>query len=694
MLFYDCKIIYKLDEKSFIKKKMKENSKRDWGDEFIQDINEHLNENADEEKISVIIYRIDKEYIYMLVTSIIMGKLSSEKIKTFTEKHLVKEEHFLEIELKTLKEIVPCQAKKLYRFSEMSNCINFRINFDRIFGADYHDVSLDYYSNNTFKVDDYLIPEKILSLEQAKNAAKNLMMHESFIEELERIYDEKNPKEFFGHPVHYKISANNPGTSVEIAKLLCQSLYSNGRVISRCIKRIHDITERCYNENDLDTLFQLSAGSTILIELRGSDDYHKNYASCYEEVIEDLVTLIKQNQLNTLIIFVEITDNPGFATNLITELQEELFIVELKEGVGNRAAALKYLKEVIKENNLISYSDEELSSYLGEQTSFRPSDIHRIYENLYRGSLRNKTYTSYRQAQNLSIPKLNISSKDAYQRLQEMVGLKSVKDLVKQILCAAKMKKIRSDFGLNQESASLHMVFTGNPGSAKTTVARLLAEILSQEGVLSKGTLVECGRSDLVGKYVGWTAPKVAKQFHKAKGGILFIDEAYSLVDNRDGCFGDEAINTIVQEMENNRDNTIVIFAGYPDKMKKFLEKNEGLRSRIAFHLDFPDYNDEELIEILTLMAKRNGYTLSSETKEKCRNIFTQVCRQNDFGNGRFARNLLEQAVLKQSLRLMEGHKGKIRRDEVLELMPEDFDIIQDSLDFQPQKNIGFTYAQ
>jgi len=123
---------------------------------------------------------------------------------------------------------------------------------------------------------------------------------------------------------------------------------------------------------------------------------------------------------------------------------------------------------------------------------------------------------------------------------------------------------MRSDLGLEQQKTSLHMVFTGNPGSAKTTVARLLAEIFSKEGILKSGEFIECGRVDLVGEYVGWTAPAVKKQFRMAKGGVLFIDEAYSLVENTRGSFGDEAINTIVQEMENHRDNVIVIFAGYP----------------------------------------------------------------------------------------------------------------------------------
>jgi SpoVK/Ycf46/Vps4 family AAA+-type ATPase len=219
------------------------------------------------------------------------------------------------------------------------------------------------------------------------------------------------------------------------------------------------------------------------------------------------------------------------------------------------------------------------------------------------------------------------------------------------------------------------MVFTGNPGSAKTTVARLVAQILRKEDILDSGNFVECGRADLIAKYVGWTAKNVRAKFREAKGGILFIDEAYSLVDDSHS-FADEAINTIVQEMENHREDVIVIFAGYPDKMKDFLNKNEGLRSRIAFHLDFPDYTPDEMVEILKLMSEQRGYKLDKDAIEKCHGIFKLACVDDDFGNGRFVRNLLEQAELTQSHRIASGVRGnKISRKTLMTLTAEDFDV-------------------
>lgn len=234
------------------------------------------------------------------------------------------------------------------------------------------------------------------------------------------------------------------------------------------------------------------------------------------------------------------------------------------------------------------------------------------------------------------------------------------------------------------------MIFTGNPGSAKTTVARLAAKILKNEGVLETGEFVECGRADLIGKYVGWTAPAVKSKFRQAQGGVLFIDEAYSLVDDSNS-FGDEAINTIVQEMENHRDDVIVIFAGYPDKMKEFVERNEGLKSRIAFHIDFPDYNAAELFKIMELMLKEKEYTMTSAAKKAAMRIFEAVQNTENFGNGRFARNVLEQAEMRQSQRLMKmGFNNADDKETLFRLEKDDFNLPSLMPKEEHKRNIGF----
>ena len=261
-------------------------------------------------------------------------------------------------------------------------------------------------------------------------------------------------------------------------------------------------------------------------------------------------------------------------------------MIDIKEGLGNRADAKKYLKLLAEQDNF-EISDAEFENLLGDKTAFRSSEVYEIYSTMCQNKLRDHVYLAYKQARRLMIVNDETKRANAYQTLQEMIGLEKIKSLVNQILDNAKIQKIRAKLGLEQHKTGLHMVFTGNPGTAKTTVARLLAKILSHEGLLESGEFIECGRGDLIGEYVGQTALKVQHQFRMAQGGILFIDEAYSLLDDYRKSYGDEAISTIVQEMENFRDDVIVIFAGYPDKMKTFLESNEGLKSRIAFRFTY-----------------------------------------------------------------------------------------------------------
>lgn len=237
-----------------------------------------------------------------------------------------------------------------------------------------------------------------------------------------------------------------------------------------------------------------------------------------------------------------------------------------------------------------------------------------------------------------------------------------------------KALKLFADKGMKNDHPAMHMVFTGNPGTAKTSVARLFARIMKENDLLSKGNIIEVGRGDLVGKFVGWTAPIVQKKFAEAQGGVLFIDEAYSLVDDRDGSYGDEAINTIVQEMENHRDDVVVIFAGYPDKMEKFLQKNPGLRSRIAFHVPFYDYDTESLCSIANLIANQKGLNLTEEACEKLAGIFENVRTERDFGNGRYVRNIIEKAKMAQATRLLAMDFDSICSKDITTIRAEDIE--------------------
>ena len=688
MQFYDCHMTFDRESEGIITNNMNCSSKKNWGEAIIQDLNEYL---LDAANFAISIYGAKIGEFRLLLgrdslTRITAAELTKQLQKIFSDNNF----HLENIKLKSLREILPSQAQKCLTTAERSDYFTYRSHWERGNLQQHRNFTLNYYNNEEFKIEETLFEEKKFTLTQAMNKAKKLMADKTLIEELERIYSDENPKKFFGHPVHYKFSAKNSQGAKQMADLICHALYENKRLVGRSITLITEVTEQCYCECDLDSIFDQSAGNTIIIELRGSKDEHKNYTTSYERVVKEFAELVRKYQQNTLFIFLEITENPGFTTKFIQNLQEDIYIVELNEGSGNRAEAAAYLKDIIK-NGDIELKETNVENFLGNKVSFYPSDLHQIYHSILRDSLRNNTYTAYKQASRLMVMRNELTAKDAYQRLQDMIGLTEIKKIIMQIIDNAKIQKIRSSLGLEQQQTSLHMVFTGNPGSAKTSVARLLAEILSKEGILHTGEFIECGRADLVGEYVGHTAPKVKRQFKLAKGGVLFIDEAYSLIDDKAGLYGDEAINTIVQEMENNRNEVIVIFAGYPEKMKKFLERNEGLRSRIAFHVDFPNYNANELLQILQLMAKNKGFELNPEIENHCKEIFAKVCNKEDFGNGRFVRNLLEQALLKQSQRIVTENEGKeIGRDALLQLKVEDFAVNVVSQYTDNKKAIGF----
>ena len=255
-----------------------------------------------------------------------------------------------------------------------------------------------------------------------------------------------------------------------------------------------------------------------------------------------------------------------------------------------------------------------------------------------------------------------------------MIGLTQAKKVIDGAINYFRLQQEYKLRGIEFNRPAMHMCFTGSPGTAKTTVARLVAEILKDNGVLSEGKLVEVGRSELVGKFVGHTAPQVKEMFDRAKGSVLFIDEAYALVEDKKGLYGTEAINTIVQEMENRREDTIVILAGYPQEMKSLLEWNPGMKSRIAFHVSFDDYTENELLDITKLLAKDRGMKIDRSAEEKLLSIYAEARKDKAFGNGRFARNLLEKAKFNQANRFMAKDLQFVSDDEICTLVADDFE--------------------
>jgi len=256
---------------------------------------------------------------------------------------------------------------------------------------------------------------------------------------------------------------------------------------------------------------------------------------------------------------------------------------------------------------------------------------------------------------------------------QELIGLKPVKTRIRETAALLLVDRVRNKMELSASSPTLHMSFTGNPGTGKTTVALRMAEILHRLDYVRTGQLVTVTRDDLVGQYIGHTAPKTKDVIKKAMGGVLFIDEAYYLYkpeNERD--YGAESIEILLQVMENNRDDLVVILAGYKDKMDTFFHSNPGMRSRIAHHIDFPDYSAEELLAIAKLMLAEQNYRMSEEAAEALLEYTKRRMTMIHFANARSIRNALDRARLRQANRLFNSASKSVKKIDLMTIEAED----------------------
>jgi type VII secretion ATPase EccA len=265
-------------------------------------------------------------------------------------------------------------------------------------------------------------------------------------------------------------------------------------------------------------------------------------------------------------------------------------------------------------------------------------------------------------------------SSNPLKELEKLIGLAGVKTEINNIYNLIKIQKVRTSKGLNAPDISYHCVFTGNPGTGKTTVARLVAQIYKQLGILTKGHLVETDRSGLVAEYVGQTAVKTNKIIDSALDGVLFIDEAYSLVQGGSNDYGLEAIATLLKRMEDNRDRLVVILAGYSNEMQTFIDSNPGLQSRFNRYIHFEDYSADELTAIFAFNLTKFDYKLTNEALSAIKDVMTDAVAHKDknFGNARFVRNLFEKTLERQAKRLASSSLSSLSEEALTEITAED----------------------
>jgi len=541
-----------------------------------------------------------------------------------------------------------------------------------------------------------------LTKEKAQKMCNNILCDNALLSEIERIFDESSPKKFIAHPVQYIIMSDNDKIRQQIRNILLGCLWNAGRLQSRRIyifdyMRGNSNEGRFFSEtpkfDTMSKLYKLQHGGTIILPLAGAryeendEQYKKN---SYSDRITDFLPLIRKYRHEVLSI-IELSRRDEAIYNLICKELANVIFVKLDESIVSYQRAVEFLHSraakdsIINCNNLINTLSSDRNDYILDE-------LENIYARWYDGYLYNHIYPCYRSFHSLGIEKAKKEPQGkAYNELQSLIGLKQAKEVIQQALDLRRMQDIRAAYSLAaQPRTSLHMVFTGNPGTAKTTVARLLARILKENNVLSVGNLIEVGRQDLVDRYVGGTAPRVKKLFAKARGSVLFIDEAYSLLDDHKASFGDEAINTIVQEMENQREEIVVIFAGYPTEMEEFLKRNTGLESRICFKVPFEDYTEDELIKIFKKFVSDAKMKINEDALNAVRKIVRESIGQKDAGNGRLMRNIFEKGKMHQASRVVKMPSADITEDVLIELRAEDFSSNNFSHQHNPKIKIGF----
>lgn len=497
-------------------------------------------------------------------------------------------------------------------------------------------------------------------------------------EEFKRISDSSNPKYYVGIPCVYILEGDYNFHRVA-SILLCNYLYKHKRVTTPFL------LDYLFGSGDLVAY----EGNTITFNVNIDDSQFTSVMQLNHKPNCDFGEVIDSyygnSYCHTQIILD--SDSESKTSNFASELNSRgINFVIIRDDFINVHNAKELIKEQLKildpnnYENLIKPCEEAII-----KTKLDQSKCNLIVKikNWYDNNKMSILFPLYNKIDNKCIKVID-DTKNSFEFLNELIGLKNIKETIRNIIYTEKFSKYLNS-NVSFSGCSNSMIFTGNPGTCKTTIARILGSILYENEILFSRQFIFAGRSDLVGKFVGWTAQQTTELFEKARGGILFIDEAYSLCDD---SFGKEAIDTLVNLMDNHTD-TMVIFAGYPKPMKDMLNINPGLRSRINYYIDFPDYDLNELLDILKLMAKRRKLKITKAGLQTATDIIKKYIHQENFGNGRFIRNLLDKVCQRHALRIMD-HVDELSDRQIRTLTKDDFTNI-DMSDIKINNNhIGF----
>lgn len=538
------------------------------------------------------------------------------------------------------------------RFIEVSNLFIYEYYIDN--SKSYH-----------FKFEEKIIPEIKTEI--------NAIYDKEFIEELSNIELHSNNTEYQGNLVHYIISSRSVEAACDMTEILAHNLIKANRISSRRMEVISEIEPDLYKVNNrLEDIIENNYGGIIVFDLSekfGCDHVHHQMNCKYIEA------LVKRYKNDCLFVFTYNMDNPGFSYYLLPQLRKYVLPVMLREGTGDRKAAVSYLKELIRKSEYAKYAkqaNEFMKLFPG--TKFSQTDVLMAYEQFESWCLNKNVLQAYDYniAEDFMLDRdENVESSS--EKLDKMIGLGIVKEQIKAILARNVVEKERKKrLGNSYKSGTMHMIFGGNPGTAKTTVAKLFAGIAKEKGILKSGAFVERGGMDLSG--LG-CVEAIREAFLAAKGGVLFIDEAYSMV-----C--DTAVTVLIQEMENRRDDVIVILAGYNERMHEFMKINEGLKSRIPHWIDFPDYTADELTDIFKLMTQERGFRVTDEAIKEAHYIFEKVRNTDNFGNGRYVRNLIDRASQNQAVRLLSDGKeaSDLKKGELFLITKNDISMLEEGM--------------